>query len=155
MKHIKLFEEFVNEAIKFPTVTLKAWHTSITPIKKLGKTPMWFTQKIEWAKEYHANAAENVPGSGYTYEVRLKGIILTKEQAREWAENNGINHDERVENLVGNPDPDEVNEWAKEYMKVCDGMAHWDYDPTDWGDGESILIFNPAKTVKIIKVIKI
>lgn len=150
MKNVKLFEQFINEGINVPVKEFKAWHTSPTELKKLGDTPMWFTTKEKWAKEYHEICIEN-HGQAYTYEVKIKGRILNEKQSLQWAEENGIDYEEMVSDLTSNPSADEIMELVASFPTICDGIEHYDYEPVNWGDGKSTLVFHPNKIVHIVK----
>jgi hypothetical protein len=149
MKHLKHFEE-INES----NLTIKTWHISPDPISKLGSYPMWFTSKEVWMKAYYENTVEEF-GEAYVYETVINGNILSEDQAKKLIEEQGLDYDELIADLVGNPGKDEKMSLVKPLERFCDGFIHWDYDPNDWGDGESILVFNPSETVRIVRQIKL
>lgn len=184
MKKIMLFEEFLNEIefkdkaefaeyakthkirkgtkITFaeeeagkevPVKEFKCYHTSKVPLTKLGSTGMWFTKKRKYAMAYHANAIDN-GDEAYTYEILIRGRILGLEDATSFAEEAGIDHEETVSELIANPGPADIKKLVRPFSKICDGFDHWDYDPIDWGDAESTVIFNPSKVATIVKQIK-
>jgi len=66
----------------------------------------------------------------------------------------GIDFEELTTTLTENPTREERKELISPFKDYCDGFYHWDYDPRDWGDGESILVFNPHKTVKILEEVQ-
>ena len=160
MKRIKTYSQYdqtnasvssaLNEAV---TSGITAWHISSVAINSLSNRPMWFTPKIEWAKEYHKNAMSNANDKVFTYEVSITGNILTEEEASRLAKSKDVDFDDTIADLVTNPTEEEVLKVIEMFRPHCDGFFQWDYDPTDWGDGESILVFDPAKNVKIIKEI--
>lgn len=129
------------------------YHTSTIELTSLGSTPMWFTRKKKYAMAYHRNAVEK-SGEAFTYEIKIKGRILSLSQAEDFASEAGIDHEEIVADLTANPDAKNILKLAKPYSKICDGFDHWDYDPIDWGDAESTLIFNPNKVATIVNQIK-
>lgn len=129
------------------------YHTSTKELTSLGSTPMWFTKKKKYAMAYHRNAVEK-SGEAFTYKIKIKGRILSLSEAEDFASEAGIDHEEIVADLTANPDAKNILKLAKPYSKICDGFDHWDYDPIDWGDAESTLIFNPNKVATIIEQIK-
>jgi hypothetical protein len=134
---------------------MTVYHTSGVPLKKLSSRPMWFTKSKELAKAYDFNNIESGGGTeAFTYEIKVKGKILGMEEVASFAEEAGIDQEEKVTELTENPGPEDVKKLIKPYMSVCDGFDHWDYDPRDWGDAESTIIFNPAKSCTIVKRIK-
>jgi hypothetical protein len=194
MKHIKLFEEFINEiefkdkaeyaeyikthkirkgtqitfadqqekeeesdndkdATEVPIKEFTCYHTSKVELSTLAARPMWFTKKKKYAMAYHANAIDE-GNDAFTYEIKLKGRILGLEDAARFADEAGIDHEDAVAELTANPNPSAIVKLIKPYSKICDGFDHWDYDPIDWGDAESTLIFSPNKIATIVKQIK-
>ena len=184
MKIVKLFEEFLNElefkdkveyaeylkthkvrkgtkitfaeeepAKEVPLKEFKCYHTSRTEIKSLSARPMWFTKSMKYAMAYHSNAIEEGM-EAFTYQIQIKGNILGLEEAAAYAEEAGIDHEETVIALTEQPTVDDIKKLIAPYSKICDGFDHWDYDPIDWGDAESTIIFNPSKVATIVKQIK-
>ena len=134
---------------------MTVYHTSGVPLKKLAARPMWFTKSKELAKAYDLNNIESGGGDeAFTYVIKVKGKILGLDEVAAFAKEAGIDQEEKVTALTENPGPDEVKKLIQPYMSICDGFDHWDYDPRDWGDAESTLIFNPSKTCTIVKRIK-
>ncbi len=129
---------------------ITAWHTSFGEIKKFNSTPSWFTANPLFAKAYHENSQDKGE-SVHTYEVRIAGNILSQAEAKRLAHSLGIDFEELTTSLTENPTAAERSKLVKEFEDMCDGFLHWDYDPRDWGDGESILVFNPEKHVRIVK----
>ncbi len=148
MKHIKLYEEFLNKGVS----NITAYHTSGTKISSFKPASVWVTTNLEFAKAYQDNAIDE-GRDAYTYEIRVSGNILTQDAASELSETLGIDFEDLIADLTGNPDVKERTQLIKPFIGKCDGFFHWDYDPRDWGDGESLLVFNPAKHAKIIKQI--
>lgn len=136
--------------ISWILVKVTAWHTSFGEIKKFNETPSWFTANPIFAKAYHENSQDK-GGSVHTYEVKITGNILSQSEARRLANSLGIDFEELTTRLTENPTIAERSELIKEFSDKCDGFFHWDYDPRDWGDGESIFVFNPEKHVRIVK----
>ena len=134
-------------------VKIAAWYTSFGEIKKFNATPSWFTANPIFAKAYHENSQDKGE-SVHTYEVKITGNILSQAEARKLSDELGIDFEELTTSLTENPTAAERSELVKQFEDNCDGFFHWDYDPRDWGDGESILVFNPAKHVRIIKEMK-
>ena len=134
-------------------VNTTAWHTSFGEIKKFNATPSWFTANPIFAKVYHENSQDK-GGNVHTYEVKITGNILSQDKARKLANSLGLDFEELTTRLTENPTAAERSELVKSFKDKCDGFFHWDYDPSDWGDGESILVFNPAKHVRITKEMK-
>jgi len=141
---------WVNESLKTPII---AWHTSEPVLKDLSTRPMWFTTKLKWAKAYHRNTYI----SGYevhTYKATLHGNILTQNEAKELAEKLGMNYRSMITDLTTNPTMQDVYDAIQNFPDYCDGFEMWDYDPNDSvKDATSIIIFNPSRSVKIIKEI--
>jgi hypothetical protein len=129
-----------------------AYHTSGTKISSFKPAPIWVTTNLEFAKAYQDNSIDE-GRDGYTYEIRVSGNILTQDEASELAETLGIDFEDLIADLTAQPDVKERTKLVKPFIGECDGFFHWDYDPRDWGDGESLLLFNPAKNAKIIKQI--
>ena len=148
MKHIKLFEQFLNEGVS----NITAYHTSGTKISSFKPAPIWVTTNLEFAKAYQDNSIDE-GRDAYTYEIKVSGNILTQDAASELAETLGIDFEDLIADLTAQPDVKERTKLVKPFIGECDGFFHWDYDPRDWGDGESLLLFNPAKNAKIIKQI--
>jgi hypothetical protein len=129
----------------------KAYHTSFGPIKKFNSKPTWFTKDIELAKAYHKNTLKQNDGVAHTYQIVIKGRILGLDEAEKFASEAGIDHESTVVELTESPGPEDIKRLIGPYQKICDGFDQWDYDPRDWGDAESTVIFNPSKTVTIVK----
>lgn len=146
MKYVQTFEGFLFES----RFNGQAWHTTFKEIKRFDATPTWFTADPAFAKSYHDNS-QNQGGDVHTYEVRITGNILSQDEARKLAENMGIDFEELTTALTENPTRDKRIKLVAPLRDKCDGFFHWDYDPRDWGDGESILVFDPTKHAKIIK----
>ena len=149
MKYVKTYESFLTENRFSGT----AWHTSFGEIKKFDATPSWFTANPVFAKTYHKNSQDQ-GGDVHTYEVKISGNILSQDDARKLSDKLGIDFEELTTRLTENPTPAERSKLVKPFETKCDGFFHWDYDPRDWGDGESILVFNPSKHVRIVKDMK-
>jgi len=152
MKYVKTFEEWkvYEEFLLESNFNIMAWHTSFKELKKFDEIPAWFTNNGDFAKTYHKNS-EDKGGDLHTYEVKITGKILNQDEARELSDELGIDFDDLTTSLSENPTPNERKKLIKPFIGKCDGFFHWDYDPRDWGDGESILVFNPGEHAKIIK----
>lgn len=148
MKWIKTFEKFEDD------FNMIAWHTAFSEIQDFNPWPTWFTTHFEFAKAYHANSKE-VSANVHTYKVRILGKILTQEEAQEFAKTINLDFEEIVTDLTGNPSIEERKILVEPFLNVCDGFFHWDYDPRDWGDGDSLIIFNPRKTVELIREVNL
>ena len=146
MKHIKTFENFLFES----TFNGTAWHTSYNEIKSFRPIPSWFTANPVFAKVYHDNTVDG-GDAAYTYEVKISGNILDQSTAKELAESLGINFQDLISDLTSNPSSIEKRKLIRPFIGKCDGFFHWDYDPTDGGDAESVLVFDPSRKVKIVK----
>lgn len=146
MKYVQTFEGFLFES----RFNGQAWHTTFKEIKRFDATPTWFTADPAFAKSYHDNS-QNQGGDVHTYEVRITCNILSQDEARGLVEDMGIDFEELTTALTENPTRDERIKLVAPLRDKCDGFFHWDYDPRDWGDGESILVFDPTKHAKIIK----
>jgi hypothetical protein len=146
-------QEEEKDGKEVPTVEFTCYHTSRTEITKLAARPMWFTKKKKYAMAYHANAIDE-GDEAFTYEIKIKGRILGLDDAARYAEEAGIDHEETVADLTAQPDVADIKKLIVPYSKICDGFDHWDYDPIDWGDAESTIIFNPTKVATLVKQIK-
>ena len=149
MKYIKTFESFLFESVFNGT----AWHTTFKELKKFEPTPSWFTANPVFAKTYHENS-QGQGGDVHTYEVKISGNILSQDEARKLSDTLGIDFEELNTSLTENPTQAERQKLVKPFIGKCDGFFHWDYDPRDWGDAESILVFDPSKHVRIVKDMK-
>lgn len=139
MIHIKSYDQ-LNEAEKNKVV---AYHTSPRPLKKMGDSPMWFTENPKFAKAYHDNAKEN-GGKAFTYEVEIRGNIMNKAETRK------ILGQDVMDDLTANPTAKEVVKLVGPLMDKADGMIMSDYNPIDTDKTtKSILMFEPAKSVRI------
>ena len=151
---ITFAEDEPKDEKEVPVKEFTAYHTSGVPLKKLSSRPMWFTKSRELAKAYDLNMSDNSGEGAFTYEIKVKGNILNLSEADDYASEAGIDQESLVTDLISNPGPEDVKKLIKPFSKICDGFDHWDYDPRDWGDAESTIIFNPAKTCDIVKRIK-
>jgi hypothetical protein len=147
MKYVKTYESFLLEQNSFNGT---AWHTSYGKIKQFDNKPSWFTNNPIFAKTYHDNSQDK-DSEVHTYEVKITGNILSQDEARKLFDELGIDFDDIVTQLTENPTIAEREKLIKPIIGKCDGFFHWDYDPRDWGDGESILVFNPKRNVRIVK----
>lgn len=147
------FKEEKEDEKEVPLKEFTAYHTSGKELKTLAGRTMWFSRSKEMAKAYDYNMGGYGAGA-FTYEIKVKGNILNLSEADDYAAEAGIDQEQLVTDLISNPGPDEVKKLIKPFSKICDGFDHWDYDPRDWGDGESTIIFNPSKTCTIVKRIK-
>jgi len=130
-----------------------AYHTSGTALDSFKSGPMWFTKVLKYAKAYHSNAIEE-GRDAHTYQIKIKGNFLSVSEADAWANEAGIDHEETVTELTSQPDSKAIMKLIKPYSKICDGFDHWDYDPIDWGDAESTLVFDASKSATILKEMK-
>ena len=146
MKHFNTFENFLYES-SFNNI---AYHTSGTKISSFKPAPVWVTANPVFAKAYHSNSIDE-DRDAFTYEVRVSGNMLSQDEARKLSEVLGINFDDIIDELTAQPDVKDRIKLVKPFIGKCDGFFHWDYDPRDWGDGESLLVFNPQKNLRIVK----
>lgn len=146
MKHISTFESFLYES-QFNNV---AYHTSVSKVTSFKADPIWVTANPVFAKAYHNNSIDDA-GDAYTYEVKVTGKMLSQDEAAKLAETLGLDFEDIVADLTSNPSVKERIKIVKPFIGKCDGFFHYDYDPRDWGDGESLLVFNPQKNLRIVK----
>lgn len=138
-----------------PVTTVKAFHTSVDPIKKLKSgSAMWVTEDKKLADAYHENIKFDTD-TAHTYEVTAKGKFLSSEQFSEELEKLGVDEADLVAELVSNPRDILKNDVVKQLATRFDGVRHREYDPRDnQKDVESLLVFNPAKSLQIKKQVR-
>jgi hypothetical protein len=165
MKHIKLFEQFVNEAgnkspyIRNGKVAGKVYHVAGTPIKALTSDPMWFALEKEHSDDgWYKNTLEY--GEAYQYSAKIRGKVgyIFERDIEKLFEDNDIDADDWMIEIVGNPDAEYV--MALEGTKLLikngyDGIVYPDYDPRDFqADLDALIVFNAKKNVKSWKLEK-
>jgi hypothetical protein len=143
-KFIKTFESFEEPR------SIVAWYTSFGPVESFKPVPSWFTTDREFAEAYHQNSLDK-GADVLTYEVEVRGDIRSESSARRLAEELGVDFESLVTDLTSNPTQSERLELVEPFIDQCDGFFHWDYDPRDWGDGESLLVFDPSRHVRIVR----
>jgi len=132
------------------SISTTAWFTSFSEVSQFKDQPTWFTTELEYAQAYHNNS-DYEGKSVHTYQVQVSGNILTQAEAKKLATKIGVDWEQTVTELTSNPTTQERQQLVQPFVSYCDGFFHWDYDPRDWGDGESMLVFSPNKTVTIVK----
>lgn len=165
MKHIKLFEQFVNEEnyqspyIKNEKVTGKVYHVAGEPIRALNTRPMWFALEKEHSDDgWYANMIEN--GGAYQYSAKISGNIcdVFEDRIQKLFQDNGLDVDEWMNEIVGNPSAEIVMGLDGTKLLIKNGFAgaiYSDYDPRDFQeDLDALIIFNAKKSVKSWKLEK-
>jgi hypothetical protein len=160
MMNINSYNDFLFESMDDDSfIPNKVYHNSPIKINSLGDSPMWFSLEREYGEEYYNNRLLD-GGPSYLYEGIIKsGIphIYSDYITRIFAENE-IDQDEWISEIVGNPDSDEVMslEGTKIIMNAgYPGIVYPDYDPFDYdNDVDTLIIFNPKKTVTAFILIK-
>lgn len=167
MKHIKPFEQFINELLDYSlylkdrNVKGKVYHVSRIEINKLTNQPMWFAlEKTHSTKGWFKNIIDENGKEAYQYEADIVGKIadindpVIKKIFSEISENPLDWQSE----IIGNPSPNEVMKLKGTIALIkagWDGLIYSDYDPRNWSDElDALIIFNPLKTVKNFKLIK-
>lgn len=156
MKHIKLFESFIESGLPDKYSNFSGgpiWHVSSVQITELlPNQPLWFALEYDHslAGWYQNSLDEN--GSAYLYEARVSGKIAVQgdPQVTELFEQAGLSleDDYVVDVLVQNPTAEEVLE--SDGTKLLQsagytGLIYYDYDPRDFNnDLEAIIVFDPA-----------
>lgn len=130
--------------------SITAWYTSYTELPQFKDQPTWFTTKPEYAEAYHKNSDYDAKRP-HTYQVQISGNMLSQADAKELATKIGVDWEKTVTSLTENPTAEERIKLVEPFRGLCDGFFHWDYDPRDWGDGESLLVFSPKQHVTIVK----
>ena len=159
MKHIKLFENFIESDLSSKYSNFSGgpiWHVSSVPIEQLlPNQPLWFALEYDHslAGWYQNSLDEN--GSAYLYEAQVSGKLAVQDdpQVTELFEKAGlsIEDDYIVEVLVQNPTAEEVLE--ADGTKLLQsagytGLIYYDYDPRDFNnDLEAIIVFDSANLV--------
>tara|TARA_B110000285_G_scaffold138137_1_gene154643 strand:- start:335 stop:895 length:561 start_codon:yes stop_codon:yes gene_type:complete len=165
MKHIKIFEQFVNEAnyqspyIKNEKVTGKVYHVAGDPIKSLNSRPMWFALEKEHSDDgWYANMLEY--GGAYQYSAKVSGKYcdVFEDRIQKLFKDNGLDTEEWEIAIVGNPASSEVMKLAGTKLLIkngFDGAIYADYDPRDsQADLDALIVFNAKKNVKNWKLEK-
>ena len=165
MKHIKLFEEFVNEVnyqspyIKNEKVTGKVYHVAGEPIKALNNRPMWFALEKEHSDDgWYANMIEN--GGAYQYSAKINGKIcdVFEDRIQKLFQDNGLDTGEWETEIISNPSADEVMKLEGTKLLIKNGFAgaiYVDYDPRDFQENlDALIIFDAKKSVKSWKLEK-
>jgi hypothetical protein len=112
MKHIKLFEQFVNEKYHSSnTVKGPVYHASGVEIKKLNSDPMWFAlEKAHSDKGWFSNIIEDGSDEAYQYEGSVSGKVgnLSDPDIEGVFDEIGEDPYDYADELVGNPTAKEV-----------------------------------------------
>lgn len=137
----------------------KVYHNSPVIIDNLGESPMWFSLDIKYGEEYFNNRIFD-SGESYLYEgiVRCRIPHIYSDTISNLFSDSGIDVEDWIANIVGNPESDEVLSLDGTILLIengYQGIVHPDYDPFDTNnDVDTLLIFNPNKTVKDFRLIK-
>ena len=161
MKHIKLFEQFINESyLNGTTVKSKVYHVSRVEIKRFENKPLWFALEKEHSTDGWYNNTIEDRGEAFQYEAKIKGKIGTLDNPEivEIFNKLGTDPMDWETDLLQNPTPEEVlaTQETKALIEAgWDGIIYYDYDPRDWNsDLEALIVFDPTKSVKGWKLIK-
>lgn len=155
---IKNFNDFINEqksVSKFGPVYTVAG----VKFDSLNNVPTWFALDKKHSDDgWFKNMIENF-GTAYQYEATIIGKIdhVYSEEVSKVLEENGIDPDEWMTMLVGNPSPNEVLSDAGTQILLKNGWSgiiYPDYDPRDWSkDLDALIVFNPSESVKDFKLV--
>jgi len=162
MKHIKLYEEFINEKyLSSNTVKGPVYHASSVEIKRISSDPMWFAlEKSHSDKGWFSNIIDDGRDEAYQYEGKVSGKVgnLSDPDVEKVFDEIGEDPYDYADELVGNPTAKEVMNLkaTKALIKAgYVGLIYFDYDPRDFqADLEAIIVFNPLKSVKGWKLVK-
>lgn len=161
MKHIKLFEQFINESYLNGTALKgKVYHVSGVEIKRVENKPLWFAlEKDHSVDGWYENRIDD-GGDAFQYEAKVNGKVgnLDDKEVEEIFKELGTDPMEWEIALVQNPTPEEVLA-MKETKALMDagyaGIIYYDYDPRDsQSDLEAVIVFEPKKSIKGWKLIK-
>lgn len=146
----KIVREHILNERKYENIL--AYHTSDEKDLALTSNPMWFDTQLD--KGYART--KNNPNK-YTYLCHIGGAILSGEELEKVCEKLNIDYDDYIFTLVTLWEDGIMTDETKRIIAEtkCDGIYQKDYNPKDWGGGwiESILVFNPKKSVTIVKQI--
>ena len=160
MLNIQAYNDFLFEnADGGGFVPNKVYHNSPVVISNLDESPMWFSLDLKYGEEYYNNRIFDGDQS-YLYEGTVKDQIphIYSDVIANLFSDSGIDTEDWIANIVGNPDEEEV--MSLEGTKILiengyTGIVHPDYDPFDpSNDVDTLLIFNPKKTVSGFRLIK-
>lgn len=162
MKHIKLFEQFINEKyLSGNTVKGPVYHAASVEIKRLTSNPMWFAlERSHSDKGWFSNIIDDGRDEAYQYEGKISGKVgnLSDPGVEMVFDEIGEDPYDYADELVGNPTAKEVmNLKATKALMQAGyvGLIYFDYDPRDFqADLEALIVFNPLKSVKGWKLVK-
>lgn len=160
MLNINSYEDFLFESNDDGGfIPNKVYHNSPVIINILGESPMWFSLDLEHGKEYYNNMIFD-RGESYLYEGIIKDQIphIYSDTVSNLFSDKGIDTEDWIADIVGNPDEEEVMSLEGTKLLIengYSGIVHPDYDPFDPdNDIDTLLIFNPRKTVTGFRLIK-
>ena len=137
----------------------KVYHNSPIRINLLSDQPMWFSLDRKYGEEYFNNRLFD-GGQSYLYEGTIKTEIphIYSDYITHLFTENGIDQEEWIIDIVGNPDSEEVMSMEGTKLLInsgYSGIVYPDYDPFDSdNDVDTLIIFNPKKTLTEFKLIK-
>jgi hypothetical protein len=143
MRHIQIFEGFIQG--------VRAWHTSEGVLTSFSDEPAWF-----WTDPLLMGLRSDglVDPDDHTYEVRVRGKILSRKEMFRLAKKLGIDPWDLEADLASMPSAEEKREMIQPFLDHCDGFFMRDYDPRDTQeDAESLLVFDPSTNADIIQEI--
>lgn len=142
------------------TQQIIGWHLSNREIESFTDEPMWFFTRKELAGLTASGRNGKREKDTHLYKTKITGKFLSVEGFHELCKKLGLDKDAVEADLTFTPSRDEKFEIIKPFKPYCDGFWHWEYDPRHSGTSdslltssgvESLLVFNPKKTAKIIK----
>ena len=145
MIHIKEFEGFGQG--------IQAWHTSEGVLTSFSDEPAWF-----WTDPSLKGLRSDgkVDPDDHIYEVRVKGKILSRREMSKLSRALGVDVLDLEGDLASMPSPSEKRSLIAPFTPHCDGFYMRDYDPRDiQKDTLSLLVFDPSKSVDIVREISI
>jgi hypothetical protein len=160
MLNINSYEDFLFESTDDGGfIPNNVYHNSPVAINILGESPMWFSLDLEHGNEYYNNMIFD-RGESYLYEGVVRDTIphIYSDVISNLFSDNGIDTEDWIGSIVGNPDEEEV--MSLDGTKILmennySGIVYPDYDPFDPSDDvDTLLIFNPKKTVSGFRLIK-
>ena len=130
---------------------MKGWHVSWDPIESLANDPMWFWLEERHAKNLQQNIRDYDGVDAIIYESNITGNVPRVSEVEELFNSSGLDIYDYEAMLTENPEAEEILAMEGTMLLLdngYDGIIHYDYDPENHGDAESLLVFNPSKTVK-------
>jgi hypothetical protein len=135
------------------------YHNSPSIINNLTESPMWFSLDLKNGEEYYNNRMFDSDES-YLYEGIVKDQIphIYSDSIVNLFNDGGIDIEEWIGDIVSNPDEEEVMSLDGTKLLMNNGYSgiiYPDYDPSDSNkDIDTLIIFNPRKTVTGFRLIK-